>query len=604
MLNSRFNTEALQRSWHRVSERLRTHRRFATAVTLIVGALPALYMGWFVARYGVEVPLMDDWEMAPLIAKAHTGELAWKDLFEQQEEARTVFPKLIFILSGIDGHWDVRDEMMFSVAICAVTSAGIFLLLRRSGLGIVATALCFWASTLLIFSPAQFELWLFASGFPSFMPVLCIVGALLAFEMRWSLGAKFGIAALLSTISTFTLAHGMLAWGLTFPVFLAGHRPAAWKRWAAGWCAMAAAAATLYLYGYRKPAHLPDFGPAMPAVDYIQFFLTFIGGTFAYAAKHERVALASAVGAVVVVLLLAAAGFALRRFRDAEFSRRVLPWFALALYSALSGVLVVLGRGGFGVKYAISSRYVTFSLYALIAVAALLAIIASVMRNSQQASRFSRALLIGTMVLVAVGGTYLYVSHFEGATRVLHSIWARNRLARSAIVFSPAIDTSAIIKRINYPNPQLIIARVAQLDALNIIHPPLVKDPRIAALPHAEADERAAAGWCDAIVPTYGDEFRASGWATLNAKDKPADAVLLAYETPERGWIAFAMSDATVRRKDIKKKFRNEDLLWSGWAATFRRDAVPPGAAISAWAVDIDGPRLYRLKQNAPELKL
>ena len=581
---------------------LDAHRKFAMAVTLLVGALPALYIGWFVARYGVEVPLMDDWEMAPLIAKAHTGQLTFNDLFEQQEEARTFFPKLIFILSGMDGHWDVRDEMMFSVVICAITALGVFVLLRRSGVGLAASALCFWISALLMFSPAQFELWLFASGFPSYMPVLCILGALLACETRWSLGVKFAISAVLATISTFTLAHGMLAWGLTFPVFLAAHRVRSWKWWAA-WAAATCAAAAAYFYDYRKPAHLPDFAPVMSAVDYVQFFLAFIGGTFAYAAEQQRVAMATAVGAVVLIALLLAAIYSALRLKDAEFIRRVAPWFALALYSIGSGVLVVLGRGAFGLEYAISSRYVTFSLYAVVALVALAAIIGGELLRRRTAI-WSRALVITAIVLLGGTGVYLYELHFKQCVRVMHSIAARNRLARTALVFSPAVDTTGIIKRLNYPDPQRAITRAAELDALRILRPPLVRTREIAALPHGEVDEKSAAGWCDVIVPEHGEQFRASGWAALSGKGRPADAVVLAYQDPDGAWIAFAMSDAVVRRRDIKKLLGNRDQLWSGWTVTFRRDAVPAGAPISAWAVDIDGPRLYRLKQNAAELKL
>ena len=594
--------QALRAAGHPAGGRCERHSAIAIAVTLIVGALPALYIGWFVARYGVEVPSMDDWEMATIIAKTHAGELTFHDLFKQQEEARMIFPALLFILSGLDRHWDVRDEMMLSVVICAVTTLGVYLLLRRSGLGVVATALCFWVSSFLIFSPAQFELWLFASGLPSFIPVACIIGALLACETRWSGVAKFASCALLATVSTFTLAHGMLAWGLTFPVFLAGHRPPRWKGWLAVWCALAAAAAAAYFYEYRKPPHLPDFASALSAGDYVQFLLAFVGGSLGCSAEQQRVALAVAAGAIACAGLTAAAVYALSRLRDAAFSRQVLPWFAVALYSIASGVLVVLGRGAFGLEYAISSRYVTFSLYALVAVVALLAILRSDMLKRQRLSG-ARAIL-AAVILLGTTGSYLYAAHFDNAVRTLHSIAARNRLARSAIVFSPAVDTSAIIKRINYPDPKHAMAQASQLDELRLLRPPLIRTAEIRALPHSEVDEQMAAGWCDAIVPADGDEFRASGWATLNGKGRPADAVLLAYQNAEGIWVAFTMSDVVVRRHDIKKMMRNRDQLWSGWAATFRREAVPPGAPISAWAVDVDEPRLYRLRQNTPELKL
>jgi hypothetical protein len=603
-VSSAAEAQALRSPRTRVQAWFAAHRRLALAVILLLGALPAIYMGWFVSKYAVSVPLMDDWEMAPLIAKARTGELTFNDLFEQQEEARTFFPKLIFILSGIDGHWDVRDEMMFSVVLAGLSALGVFILLRRSALGIVAIALCFWFASLLIFSPAQFELWLFASGFPSYMPVLCIIAALLACETQWSLGVKFAICAALATISTFTLAHGMLAWGLTFPVFLAAHRVRTWKGWAAAWGAAAAAAAAIYFYGYRKPAHLPDFAPAISALESVQFFFAFLGGTFAYAADRERVALATAVGAVVLVTLLCAGVYAALRLRDAQFTRRVLPWFALALYSLLSGVLVVLGRGAFGLEYAISSRYVTFSLYGVIACIVLLAIIASEAIR-QPVAVWRRAIAVAPLVLLGAAGAVLYEMHFKPTVRIMHSIAARNRLARSAIVFSPALDTAAIIKRLNYPDPQRVITRAAQLDKLNILRPPLVRTRELAALPRSDVDDTAAAGWCDAIVPLDGSsDYRASGWATLNGKDRPADAVLLAYQNANGGWTAFALSDAVVRRRDIQKLLRDSDLLWSGWTATFPRTAVPEGAVISAWGVDIEGPRLYRLKQNGPELKL
>ena len=137
-----------------------------------------LHLTYLVRHYSVEVPTLDDWEMAPLIVHAQTGQLKFGEIFAQQEEARTVLPKLIFILSAADGHWDVRDQMMLSVFCCWLTAAGIFVLLRRAGLGPAALAVCFWLAVLTIFTPAQFELWIFASGFPSFLPAFFLVAGL------------------------------------------------------------------------------------------------------------------------------------------------------------------------------------------------------------------------------------------------------------------------------------------------------------------------------------------------------------------------------------------------------------------------------------------
>ncbi|HZE12552.1 MAG TPA: hypothetical protein VE086_02235, partial [Chthoniobacterales bacterium] len=143
----------------------------------LIALIPMIYLTLIVRHYGVNVPTLDDWAMAPLIVKAHTGQLHFADIFQQQEEARTVLPNLIFILSAWH-EWNVRDQMLISVISSALTAVGIFVLLRRSGLGLTALAICFWLIVLTIFSPAPFELWIFASGFPSFLPLLFLVTAL------------------------------------------------------------------------------------------------------------------------------------------------------------------------------------------------------------------------------------------------------------------------------------------------------------------------------------------------------------------------------------------------------------------------------------------
>src|SRR6266481_5068239 len=126
-------------------------RKTMWIVVWLIALVPMIHLTYLVRHYGVEVPTLDDWEMASLIVHAHTGQLRFAEIFAQQEEARTVLPKLIFILSAAGGHWDVRDLMMLSVVCCWLTAAGIFVLLRRSRLGPWATAICFWLAVLTIF---------------------------------------------------------------------------------------------------------------------------------------------------------------------------------------------------------------------------------------------------------------------------------------------------------------------------------------------------------------------------------------------------------------------------------------------------------------------
>src|SRR6476659_6067335 len=83
-----------------ISQRLASlavEQRKVVLLLIWIGALmPMIYMLLFVRRYGVNVPTFDDWAMAPLIVKAHTGQLHFADIFKQQQEARTVLPNAIF----------------------------------------------------------------------------------------------------------------------------------------------------------------------------------------------------------------------------------------------------------------------------------------------------------------------------------------------------------------------------------------------------------------------------------------------------------------------------------------------------------------------------
>jgi hypothetical protein len=102
-------------------------RKTAMAVNFPVAAIPASFATSSVLHYGVEVSTKDDWAMPPVILKAQTGQqLRFSDLFQLQQEARTILPKLIFILSAAGGHWNIRELMILSVIICCITAAGIY----------------------------------------------------------------------------------------------------------------------------------------------------------------------------------------------------------------------------------------------------------------------------------------------------------------------------------------------------------------------------------------------------------------------------------------------------------------------------------------------
>lgn len=580
-----------------------TPRRHRTVLILIwiVALIPMLHLTYLVRHYAVEVPTLDDWEMAPLIVDAQTGHLKWADIFAQQQEARTVLPKLISILSAADGHWDVRDEMMLSVVCCWLTAAGIFVLLRRAGLGRLAIAICFWLAVLTIFTPAKYEIWIFASGFPSFFPALFLVAGLVVVGTdRLTTTWKFVLCGVLATASSFTLPNGLLAWGLTFPALLLMDKVPRWRAWLIAWLGLCALCAAAYFWGYHKPVALTAFAPAVSGTVYARFILKFLGGGLAYAWKDHTAWFADLFGAVQLALFFAALGYCLRRIRDRVFVAKATPWFALGLYSIGNAVLAALGRVGYGAPYALASRYVTFSVYLTIAVIGLIALVVRENARTGQtvpSRRWSDAICF----LLVVAYLVPYNACAFNNRFFLRALSAKDRLAHAAVLFCRAIDTSEVIKKTAYPNDARPVTEGADaLDRLKLLRPPLVRTNRLEALPHEIADGRRASGSCELLTQVEGGLIRVSGWAVLDAKGRPPDCVAVAYQTAsDEGWTLCAISDSFAMRPEIVKRLRTMEQLWTGWSATLSRSAFPPGAKLSFWAVDADEPRLYQLKDES-----
>jgi hypothetical protein len=569
--------------------------RILFLVIWIVALIPMVRLTFLVRHYGVNVPVYDDWAMAPLIVKAHTGQLKVAEVFQQQQEARTVLPNLVFILQA-RGEWNVRDQMALSIISCWLTAAGLFVLLRRSGLELVALAIPFWLMVLALFSPAPFELWLFASGFPSFLPALFLVTALVVIGGRTSMVSKFFICSALAVASTFTLAHGLVAWGLSFPALLAAQRPPRWRTWLGLWLIAAAVCAGIYFFGYEKPPDLPRFAPAVSPLEYLGFILQFLGGGLAYSLKDQAAMAATVFGLFQIAVIAIASIYTARRLNDRRFVAKVVPWFALAFFACGSALLAALGRVGFGAFYALASRYVPFSLGLTLAVIALVALI---LDDYLPAAGSRRARRWGVIVAAVLIIAYLvpYKVAAENTLFFLRAYSANYRLARGAIHFSRVIDTTALIKKKVFPpDPEHVVREAAALDDLHLLRPPLARSNHLHALPHQPADGTRVAGSCEAVL-AEGESYHASGWALLKAKGRLPDGVVASYELPGAEPILFAISDTVEMRWDIARPSWPNDYLWAGWSATFPRNAVPPGAKLAFWAVDADEPRLYRLDE-------
>jgi hypothetical protein len=245
---------------------------------------------------------------------------------------------------------------------------------------------------------------------------------------------------------------------------------------------------------------------------------------------------------------------------------------------------------------------VPFSIYLTIAV---IAVVALVVHENFDAGRSRRYGSVAICLFLAAAYLLPYKACAFNTRFFLRALSAKDRLARAAVLFSPAIDTSEIIKKTAYPNDARPVTEGADaLDRLKLLRPPLIRTNQIDALPHQVADGQHASGSCESIT-LHDGTIRASGWAVLDDKGRPADGVAVAYQTaPDREWTLCALSDSFAMQPEIVKRLRTMEQLWSGWSVTLPRSAFPAEAKLSFWAVDADEPRLYRLKdENAGSIR-
>jgi hypothetical protein len=260
-----------------------------------------------------------------------------------------------------------------------------------------------------------------------------------------------------------------------------------------------------------------------------------------------------------------------------------------------------MGRIAWGVAQALESRYVAFSIYFAIAVIALAAIYWTEARKRVE----GRVLRLATSACAAILAATCFGFEILCAVDSIAFFRIRSagaRISQSAMLFGPVLDTSETIKAFNYPRPNWVRENAEALDRLHLLRTRLIRTRDVAKLRHAEVDDRAAAGWCDGLTAGNDDRRTAWGWASFPARNRPADAVVLAFANEQGDWVAFAHSDAVLKRPDVARALRSTEQLWSGWRVVFPGSALPKGAKISAWAVDAKEAKLYRLKTKEPIL--
>ncbi len=537
-------------------------------------------------RYGVNVPYGDEWKFFAFLEKWESNGLTFADFYSAHNGHRIVIPRLIYLAVSQLIHGNLRAEMFFSLFLCILTSAGIYLLLRRSVSGSTTKHLALWALVnLFLFSPIQAENWLWGFQLQVFLSNLCIVGAIVCITSETGLLVRFGTALIFALAGTFSFGNGLLIWPCIFVVLLCRREKVAVQ---VAWITAGVLVLLAYLPGY--PAREP-----VPATtqwfDYLLYFAGFLGAPLARIPNSNPLVLPVIVGSVLL------AGYlwnAARLVRHRETLRNTAPWLALGAYVIASAAMASVARVHSGPFHALDSRYTTVSVVLVVSLIGLVA--AAIHQGGTEAASKSR----GRSVIagVAMGGLLiLYVINIPFELRYLrlnHSFRARGK---GALEFSSVLELNQMVRStlLIREDPDALTRYLGMLDRLELIDP-----PRRKTLVLSDAEDRPKRstneyGVFEALEVESPGVLVASGWSYLPADGRPPAGVVLAYRSGHE-WKAFAFSGVTDPRPDLVIKHKSRSYLERGWRQSFAWAILPDGGQeISAWALEAKRGATYRL---------
>ena len=425
--------------------------------------VPCLICLLFVNSNAVNVPFLDEWEMVTLDAKMRAHNLTFSDLFEQHNEHRIFFMKLAYLGLMYISNFNVIVPMWFSFAMIVLMA---FIILHyiatRNSVSDKRKYLFAVLASFLVFSLTQYEnlLWGFQIGF---VMVLCISVLSCYFLCRMFHATRkaarntyFIIALLAAVVDSFSSSQGLITWITGLAVFVMVFRK---KTFSSPhfiiWTLTAIATWIVYFYDYVKPEHHP---PLTLLFEHPGIFLNYFFSITGNAVSGSFKAGTTAIGIVLLLFFLIAC---VKIWKGKQVQPFIFP-LALALNSLFILGSIAVGRLGLGVEYSLTSRYTSFSIYAVIGLLLLWMELKDKGKKKKVIKNMSNVFVIFLLLFIPL----TMAEGFQNGKKI------KTDRAYSAYILETAnIQPNQFLQRL-YPWPDSVRTRAAYLEQekLHVFH--------------------------------------------------------------------------------------------------------------------------------------
>ena len=386
--------------------------------------MPVAFGFFFVYLFGVDIPFNDTKRMIPLFAKLASSTLTLSDLWSLHYEHRPFFPQIAMLLLGTATDFN-NVAILYLIQVCLlITLVSVLLAFKGS---VRSKLLLFAPIPFLVFSLGQH--WNMVQAFSIhivFVQTFGVLAFYLLYLLRYEGFKKLVLpAALISgTVASFSAAHGLLVWPVGFlQILILPIQSSAKKFLASAWGLVGLGVWVIYFVDYTEPttsyqAESGLFNSSAPAANGITYFLTALGGSL-----FRQQAPALLTGLLLAFLSAISLFFTYRNRKLDESSF----WIAILSFSFLILASTTVSRGGMGLENAVLSKYVTFSVLAVIGTYVLL------LKSAFEQKVRVAAVSLG--VLSALIVTSMPLSYIQGIESGERSKLVRERTAFMVVTY-------------------------------------------------------------------------------------------------------------------------------------------------------------------------
>jgi hypothetical protein len=417
--------------------------------------LPVVAAFAFVHKFGVNVVFRDQWEMVIYFRNLSSGTLSLSDLWSQHNQHRSFFPRVAMLALGTLTKWNNVAEMYLILTCMLGALIAMFLAFKKS---VGSKPLLFVPVAFLVFSLNQH--WNMLFGYQLNFVFAATFGVLTLYLLhvlgernlkRLAFGLAFAAAVLSGTVAAFSAIQGLFVWpaGL-LQLLITPMEKRAKKFLVPGWGLIGLGEWTAYFIDHdTNTGSSPTLHFSEHLLATVVHFPALLGSSLFFP-QQKSLAFASGLllmGLILVGLILAYK----RRERACSF------WIALLSFSVLTLVSVTVGRAGLGVENALTSRYTTFSLLAVVGIYVILVKLALGERPRRLA--VASVGILSTVILFS-----LPISYYLG----VHAGMASRDLREEAAFVLSTYDTQPDerLKILRNQSPQTLRTRAQMLENL------------------------------------------------------------------------------------------------------------------------------------------